>query len=486
MNQILKKQLFFGVIWSFIGRFGYFFITLIANIILARLIGPKAFGQIGIIMFFITIAKMLTESGLTGALVRKTEIKEEDYSTVFIFNLAISIFLFLLFLLLSGFLSSFYNDEILKNLLIAASFVLIINAFQIANNAKLIRTLNYKRKSIIEFIAISLATIISISLAVFFNFGVWAVVALHLLTALFITIQLWFHFGSLKTLKFSNKSFKNLYKFGINTTLASLLNTGFDNIYQLVFAKFFAIQQSGFFYQAKKLQEAPVGILNSVTQGIVFAALSRIQNEKEQFSKTYKKVFTLFTVFIGFVCLIIYFYANEIILLLYGQQWLESVFYLQILIISAFFYMQEMFNRIIFKVFDRTEKILILEIVKKIFQSFTIGVGIFLLRIDILLYGFLLTSVVSYFINYYYSRKVFGGFSWFEIIMVQKVLLIIFLSLITGSILKDLLQLRDMQPLIMFPFFIAFYILLIKILKISNIIYDLFALKKMLLMKSSD
>lgn len=480
MSNTLKRDIVIGFLWSFFGQTGYFLVTLIANIIVARIIGPDAFGQIGIVMFFIFIAQVLTESGLGAALVRKTKIKEEDFSTVFIFNLAISIILCLIIFFVAGHIADYYSDVSLKKLISIASLVLIINAFQIVNSAKLIHSLNYKKKSIIDFIAISIASVVGIIMATVFNAGVWAVVSIQLIRSLLITIQLFIYVGFLKTLVFNKESFKALYKFGINTTLASLLNTAFDNIYQLILGKYFAITQTGLFYQAKNLQQVPVGILNSITQGIIYASLSKVQNDLYQFKTLYNRIMTLFTIAVGFICLFIFFYAENIIMILYGQEWLGAVFYMQVLIIASFFYMQEMFNRIIFKIFDRTDKILYLEIIKKIFQASTILIGIIVKRIDVLLYGFLLISVLSYFINYFHSRKILGSFSWSEILITFKIILIIVFIFTIGLFMKEVLNLTGYLSFWLFPFFIILNVLLIKVMKICEILKDIILLKEVL------
>ncbi|KOH47100.1 lipopolysaccharide biosynthesis protein [Sunxiuqinia dokdonensis] len=486
MNDKLKKQLAIGTFWSLVGRVGYLIVSLVTNIILARMLGPKAFGQIGIIMFFIIIARVLTESGLSGALIRKKEVSDEDYSTVFIFNLFVSIILFLLIVISAKFIAQFYDDIFLKKLLTATSLVIIINAFQIVNNAKLIHSLNYRKKSIIEFIALLVASTCGIIAAAKFDVGVWAVVTVQLLTALLITIQLWVHLGFLKKVVFSVDSFKSLYKFGLYTTLASLLNTAFDNVYQLILGKYFAIQQTGLFYQAKKLQEVPVGVIQSTTLGVIFASLAKVQDDLEQFSRMYNRIVTLFTIAVGFICLFIFFYAENIILLLYGEEWIGAVFFMQILIVASFFFMQEMFNRIIFKIFDRTEKILFLEIIKKTFQAITILIGILMRRIDMLLYGFLLTSILSYFINYYYSRKVFGHFSWFEILTVLKIALIGALTVGIGTCLEKVLQLDRLSSFILMPILFLNYLGMVRITKIANILETLVSIKEQTKRETND
>src|SRR5690606_23065162 len=98
----IKNKLIKGTIWSVLGQMASLLITLITNIWLARLLSPKEFGQVSIIMFFITLANVFTESGLGGALVRKKNASKLDYSTVFVVNLLLSIFCFFVLFSFSG------------------------------------------------------------------------------------------------------------------------------------------------------------------------------------------------------------------------------------------------------------------------------------------------------------------------------------------------------------------------------------------------
>lgn len=468
----LKRKFITGFIWSLGGQAGYLIVTLISNIILARLLTPYEFGQIGIVMFFIIIAKVLTESGLSGALIRKTDATEEDFSTVFIFNLAISFFLFILLISFSGTIADFYDNPPLQNILIALASILLINAFQFTQNAKVIRDLKFKKRSIYMFISVVLSSAFGIILALL-KYGVWALVIMQIANAFILTLIYWIFEGPIKKFVFKKSSFKTLYKFGVNTTLASLISTGFENIYNLVLGKFFSIQYTGLYYQAKKLQEVPLSVIKSTLLGVVFSTLSKLQHDQKAFTKFYNRIMVVFTTLVGLICLLIYFYAEQVILLMYGEQWLGAVFFMQILIIASFFLMQEMLNRVLFKVFDKTEKILYLEIIKNVIQLTTVVIGIIKLDLAVLMYGFLATSVISYFINYYYSRKIYQKFSWEEIIKVFKVLLIAVGLVGAINILNNqILNLQGFELFYFLPFLIGLYLAMIYLFNVVDIVTE--------------
>lgn len=416
-----------GVIWSVIGQFGYLGVSLLANIIIARLLSPAEFGQLGIVLFFISIARVLTDSGLGGALIRNNKASDIDYSTIFIFNLIVSVLLCLVIILFSGQISIFYDDPVLKDLLIVASFILIINAFQFVQGAKLVKNMRFKEKAMYEFIAIVISTSIGIFL-VLNDYGIWSLIVMQLTTALVITILFWVFEGGHGSLKFSKESFYFHYRFGANTTIASILNSIFNNIYIALLGKYFSVTETGLYFQAKKLQEIPVGVINKLTQGVLFSGLSKIQDDKIQFKKMYQMVIRLFTVLVGLISLILFIFSEEIIFILIGKQWVEASFFLKVLAVIGFFHIQEKFNRVLFKVFNDTKYILYLELIKKSIQIVSIVIGLSLQRLDVLMYGFIVTSVISYFINFYFTYKKYNFLGLNELVSVFKVLIVLVIT----------------------------------------------------------
>ena len=464
----LKKVLINGAAWSLFGRMASLVVVLFTNIWLARLLSPDEFGQVGVIMFFVGIANVLTEGGLGGALVRKKEATINDYSTVFVTNLIFSLICYVLIFVASNRIAAYYDDPLIKKLLLVASLVLIINSFQITQNAKLMSDLKFKKYSIYTFISVIVASVIGVILA-YQGLGVWALVVIQLLTAGMYTILLWIFEGFYLRLYFSKKSFKELYGFGINTTLASILNTAFENVYQLILARYFSFQQTGFFYQAKKLQDVPGGIITTLTQGVLFSSLAKFQDNKKSFSSIFNEINVYFMVLLAFISTFIYVYAKPVVLLLFGEKWMGSVFYLQLLTIASFFYLLEKLNRIIFKVFNQTKKILYLEYLKKSIQAVTILIGIYYVNLTLLIIGFVFTSTISYFFNYYYSHKIIDAVKTSQLVKLFK---IIGISVTTALLCLNGVSFFNIKGLDYFwslPLFFICYFLLIQSLEVLNL-----------------
>lgn len=463
MSKIHKRQLFIGVFWVFIGQIAYLLVSLVTNIILARLLSPYEFGQVAIVFFFIVISQELTDSGLGGSLIRNPNTSSKDYSTIFIFNLAVSLILVIVLALSAGVVAAYYNDLELKNILLVSSLIILINSFQIVQSTRLIKNMHFKRKALYDFIAVLVSSVISIIFA-YHDYGVWSLVIYQISISTIQSTLYWVFEGGFGPWVFDKGSFKMHYKFGLNTTLANLLNTFFDNIYQLIFGKYFSISQTGLFYQAKKLQAVPIGVIQKIIHTVIFSSLSKIQHNAEDFKKYYQKIVTFFTISSGLICLLIFLYAENLILLVYGSEWIEATLFMKVLILSSFFYLQESFNRVVFKVYDKTEIILKLEFVKKGIQLITILIGMLYLSMEVLVYGILVTSVISYYVNFLKSRRMFISLGWFELRVLLKVITIaVVLSIISFTLSGGLGNQVNLSllyaPLIIIIYYLSLWIL---------------------------
>lgn len=471
----LKRGIIKGTIWTVIGQIVTLLIVLATNVWLARLLSPKEFGQVGVIMFFVALANVLTESGLEGALVRKTNANNADYSTVFVSNLVFSLICYIILALSSNLIASFYNDKLIKDLLLVSGLILFINAFQITQNAKLTSDMKFKEKSIYRFIAVLISSSTGIFLA-YHGLGVWALVLIQLMTASIYTILLWVFEGFFMKLYFSKSSFKELFSFGMNTTLASLLNSGFDNIYQLILGKYFSMAQTGYFYQAKKLQDVPGGVINMVSQTVIFSSLAKLQDDKLSFTKAYNKITLYYLILLGFISSFIYIYAEQIILLLYGKEWMGAVFYMQLLTIASFFYIQENINRVIFKVFNQTRKILHLEFVKKAIQMISIIIGVIYLDLQVLIIGFVITNIVGYLINFYYSRIIIGANNYYELKTLLKVVLTSVLSVLIVMTIIIIFKLKSYLVFLSIPVLLLLYLVSLSLFKVVSLKSELLSI----------
>ncbi|HHX69798.1 MAG TPA: oligosaccharide flippase family protein, partial [Gallicola sp.] len=223
MSSLTKKATG-GLIWSILNNIGVYGISFIVGIILARLLSPEEFGLIGMITVFITLLSVFVDSGFKTALIRKTDCNQTDYSTVFFFNVAISIFLYLILFFSSEYISFFYNEPELNSLLKVLGIVIVIEAFSLIQTTILTKQLNFKLQALISIIAGALSGIIGILLA-YMGFGVWSLVFYSLINKLLLSAFYWLFNKWRPSFVFSFISFREFFAFGSKLMLANFINT---------------------------------------------------------------------------------------------------------------------------------------------------------------------------------------------------------------------------------------------------------------------
>ena len=238
----LKQKSVDAIIWNLMEKYGNQFFALIIGIILARLLTPADYGLIGMITVFFALAMVFMKSGFGAAYIQKKDANQIDASTIFFFNLAISLLMYLILWITAPLIASFYGQDQLVNLIRVASIVLVINSFGMMQNTKLTKDVDFKKKTIIQLVSTLIAGTIGI-VAALNHFGVWSLVMQQIAKSFFYVLGLWIFYNWKPSFVFSLDSLKTMFSFSSWMLMTSLLMTIFNNIYTLVIGKYFPLAQ---------------------------------------------------------------------------------------------------------------------------------------------------------------------------------------------------------------------------------------------------
>lgn len=406
MIQNLKQKTIHGLFWSFIDNFAKLGIQFIVGIILARILSPREFGLIGMLTIFIAVSHTIVESGFGSALIRKKDCTQVDYSTVFYFNLIISIVLYVVLFFSSGLISRFFAEAELENMLKVFGLILVMNAFGMIQQTIFSQKINFKVQTNITLIAAIGSGALAIVSALM-GMGVWSLVLLNLSQAFLNSLFLWIWSAWRPTRVFSKKSFFGLFGFGSKLLISALIETIFQNIYFAVIGKYFSANELGFYTRADQFRNLPSRNIMAVIQRVSYPVLSTIQDEPNRLKENYRKLirstmYITFILMLGMVAV-----AKPMVLTLIGEKWLPSVQYIQLLCFVGMFYPLQALNLNILNVKGRSDLFLRLEILKKIIAVPVIIVGIFV-GIKTMIIGMIVNSFLSYALNSTYSGKLIG------------------------------------------------------------------------------
>ena len=194
MSDSLTKKTVKSSVWSIIDVLLRQGISFIISIVLTRLLSPSDYGTIGMLMMFIAVSNVFIDSGFSAGLIRKIDRTEEDLSTAFIFNIIVGSLVYLLLFYISPLVAQFFDDSTLCTYLRVLGLILIINSFNLVQNAILIYTMQIRLLTIIS----ALSQISTGTVAILFaynGYGIWALIIQQLVASLITALLLFFKTG---------------------------------------------------------------------------------------------------------------------------------------------------------------------------------------------------------------------------------------------------------------------------------------------------
>jgi teichuronic acid exporter len=399
----LKDKTITGIFWSFIDNFANLGISFIVGIVLARILNPREFGLVGMLTIFISISSFFIDSGFGQALIRKMSPSKTDYSTVFYFNLVVSIVLYLILFLCAGSIAAFFKEPQLKLLVQVLGISLIINSFSIIQRTILTKRLDFKLQTKISFISSVISGIAGIGMAVA-GYGVWSLVIKTIVMYASTSLLFWLWNRWKPLFVFSIKSFIELFSFGYKILIGGLIDIIYQNLNYLIIGKFYSSTELGYYTRADQFQALPSSNLANVIQRVTYPVLSKVQDNDEKLKSMYKKIVKN-TMFIT-ICTMFSLSAvsKTFILLLIGEKWINSIPYLQLLSIIAIFYPISAINLNILNVKGRSDMFLKYVIIVRILSIPPLFVGIFI-GIKEMIICMLFLSILAYNINIHYVSK---------------------------------------------------------------------------------
>ena len=412
-QESLKNKTVKGTIWSGIDNVAQMGVQFVVSIVLARILTPDDYGLLGIMMIFTSVCTALIYAGFTTALIRKPDANKDDYNTSFIVNMAMSIAFYCLIFILSPNIAEFFGRVELIKLTRVISLGMVIGAFSLVQQTRLTKKIDFKTQTKITLTAAILSGFIGITMALL-GYGVWALVAQTLSVQVIRTVMLWYYDKWMPEMRFSTKSFHDLFGFGWKMMVSAFLDSLWQQLYQVVVGRYYNPATLGQYTRAKQFSMLFSSNLTGVVQRVTYPVLSNIQDDKERMVMAYRKIIkvTMFVTaismfFLGAI-------SDPLLYCLIGPKWHEAATFLPLICIAGSTYPLHALNLNMLQVQGRSDLFLGLEIIKKIIALAPLAIGAFVGIIP-MLYTNLLTSVIAFFLNSHYSGKFLGYNSWMQI-----------------------------------------------------------------------
>lgn len=402
MNTV-KNSILKNFIWRFAERCGAQLVTFIVSIVLARILAPEDYGTIALVTVFTTILQVFVDSGLGTALIQKKDADDLDFSSVFYFNFAVCLILYLGMFIAAPFIAKFYNDVSLTPVVRVISLTIVMSGIKGIQQAYVSRHMMFKRFFFSTIGGTIFSAFFGIALA-YAGFGVWALVAQQLSNTVIDTLILWLTVKWRPKLMFSWTRLKGLLKFGWKLLVSALLDTGYSNLRNLIIGKMYSSSDLAFYNQADKFPKVIVTNINTSIDSVLLPTMSSAQDDRERVKNMTRRAIKTSTYVMAPLMMGMAFCAEPIVHLVLADKWLPCVPYLRIFCITYMFWPIHTANLNAINAMGRSDWFLKLEVIKKI-MGMTILLSTMWFGVMAMAYSLLVSNVLSQIINSWPNRK---------------------------------------------------------------------------------
>lgn len=320
----LKQRTIRGGVARLCAQGATFLIRLGSLMILARLLGPKDFGLVGMVTAFTGVLTLFRDFGLSSAAIQRATVTEEQVSTLFWINMLVGVVLGVFSVAMAPAVAVFYHEPRLVWVMIVLAFGFIFNAAGVQHSAILLREMRFTALAVINTIALLVASVFAIAGAKM-GYGYWALVMMTVTFPLGSTVGFWIATAWVPGMPHRQSGIRSMMRFGGTITLNGLVAYVAYNAEKVLIGRFWGADAIGLYGRAYQIVSIPTDNLNTAVGEVAFSALSRLQNDAQRFRsyflKGYALVLTL-TIPITVICTV---FAKDVILVVLGPKWMEAV-----------------------------------------------------------------------------------------------------------------------------------------------------------------
>ena len=424
----LKKAFITGVYYTALAKYSVVIINLIVVAILSRKIPPNDFRIIAIAMVFILFFEIISNIGIGTAIVQKKELSKKDISSIFSLTIYIAIISTIIFFFASSLIANYYSEPILKSICQLVCISLFFSICNIVPNSLLLKEKQFKYITFRTFSVQLIGGIISI-IALYSGFGIYSLLINPIFSAIAIFIinyiknPIQFSFGIQKS------SIQKIFSYSIFQFLFSLINYFSRNLDNILIGKYLGMNQLGYYEKSYKLMTLSFSNISNVFTSVIHPVFSDMQDNLQRMSENYLKIIRLLAI-IGFpLSVFLFFNAEELILLMFQEQWINSIVILKVLSLSIGFQMIVSSAGPMFQATNSTKLLFIDGLISTSIIVISLIIGLFLF--ESLFFVALLISL-SYIINSFKSLFILSHYvlKMKMIVLLKEVYKPIFIALI--------------------------------------------------------
>jgi O-antigen/teichoic acid export membrane protein len=336
MERTLRARAASGMSWTLVSQVIKQGGSLVAGLILARLLGPEAYGLVGMVVVFTGFGALFVDLGLGAGLIQRRALDDAHIDAAFWISLLAGFAIAALMAASAPLIASFYNLPELSSIARVSSLALILGAMGTVQAALLSREMRFRALAMTDVVATIVSCPLAIGLAIS-GFGVWSLVVQTLSHAAIRSIALWLSSRWRPRFVFEMRAVKDLVGFSGNLFGFNLLNYWVRNADNLLVGRFLGDAALGLYARAYQLMLLPVQQLSAVAGNVMFPALASVQHDIERVRAIYLRSISVLHLLAAPIYAGLFAVADHFVLAVLGADWIEMTPLLRILCLVGFF-----------------------------------------------------------------------------------------------------------------------------------------------------
>ena len=331
----LKEKTAQGLLWGGLNSGIQQLVGLAFGIVLGRLLSPSDYGMMAMISIFSLVATALQDSGFRTALTNIEHPKDEDYNSVFWFNIIMASSLYLILFFAAPLISEYYHTPRVVPLCRYAFLSIVIASFGTAQSAYLFKHLRAKQQAEAGALAVILSSLTGVGMA-FAGMAYWSLATQGLVYVGINTLLQW-HFSpwrpSIHGITFA--PVRRMFRFSCKILATTIMTHVNNNVLNILLGHYFTPRDTGNYNQAYQWNTKCYSLVQSMVAQVAQPVLVSLNGEEGRQKDVFRKMMR-FTAFITFPLLFGFgLVAKEFIVIAIGEKWLASAQLIQILCVSG-------------------------------------------------------------------------------------------------------------------------------------------------------
>jgi len=320
----LRERTLHGVSWSALSQMVNQGFAFAISIVLARLLGPKVYGLVGMITVFTGFAAVFGDFGLGAAVIQRKDLEDRHLNAAFWTNVTVGTTLTFVMAGLSPIVAWFYKEPALLTLTMVIALKYITDSLCVVQIALLTREMRFRALAGIQIGSNVVAGLAGLGFALY-GMGPWSLVA-QTIGASAVSSAIAWRLGRWRPrFSFERRACKELFGFSAYILGFDIVNYWSRTLDQLLIGRFAGPAALGIYSRAYSLMLMPLSQVSRVVGRVMFPALSAIQDDKPRVKRVYLKSISViglitFPMMIGALAT-----SDHFILALLGNKWTEAI-----------------------------------------------------------------------------------------------------------------------------------------------------------------